>query len=70
MLERAATRDMVDIERLLSSPGVDLDRARLHFRLFEARSAASSKESARSGGLGPRSSAEVVRTPWQGDFRL
>ena len=31
-------RDMVDIERLLSSPGVDLDRVRVYFRLFERES--------------------------------
>ncbi len=31
-------RDMVDIERLLSSPGVDLERVRLYFRLFERES--------------------------------
>jgi hypothetical protein len=31
-------RDLVDIERLLSSPGVDLERVRLYFRLFERES--------------------------------
>jgi len=29
---------MADIERLLSSPGVDLDRVRSYFRLFERES--------------------------------
>jgi hypothetical protein len=32
------SRDLADIERLLSSPGVDLDRVRVYFRLFERES--------------------------------
>ncbi|MEX2205281.1 MAG: nucleotidyl transferase AbiEii/AbiGii toxin family protein [Myxococcota bacterium] len=35
---RRRGRDLVDIERLLTSPGVDLDRARQYFRLFERES--------------------------------
>ena len=32
---RRRARDMVDVERLLASADVDLERARLYFRLFE-----------------------------------
>jgi hypothetical protein len=65
-------RDMVDIERLLSSPGVDLDRASLHFRLFERESAASSKSPRASAKPGTALIREVDRTPWRrgSDFRL